>query len=474
MKPLLPLFMLVASVTSAFAGDTVVGIETNFTSPNGVVERCVRITPIPGGVYSSGDLEDEADYCAVDLYAENVALCPKTWSTSPGMQVYDISGGNYANDRASFMRNACPEGKSAKDLASDVWFKFKPTMNQSGTSGTFSASSLLYYHFSRYFDATVKVPVAVWRSMDAQAHLDEVARAGLALSGRARMNHEGWRALVGADQNPESYQPTDELFTSDRRQIFGVLLNSPGHRYGPSINGTRESGWGKGQNRDFQETPAFLALRSSSPLEQAIAQGLAAGRKVSAINRDLGPDVPPQQMVYWMKELTEIVLFDYIFSQQDRVGNIDYTPYYYWLENGEMTRQKAKKHERGDDTVPQDALLLMRTNLNDNDAGGRVQYANFTKSTQMLEKIRHFNGNTYRQLMALEADLQSQGEIYQWVASSFGLDERQINQVVVNTGLAANILRDTCEAGNLIFDLYPKRYFETGEVTPEQISCNGL
>ncbi|MHA1128149.1 MAG: hypothetical protein ACTSRN_04245 [Alphaproteobacteria bacterium] len=476
MKSLLSTFVLCALALPAFASDKVTGIETTFNSPNGLTESCIRITPAPGGSYNDGDIEDEIEYCSIDLYADAVALCPKTWSTSPGMMVYDISEGNYANNRDEFMRNACSEGKSAKALAADVWFKFKPTMNQSGTSGTFSTSSLLYYHFSRLFDTTVKVPVSVWRSMDTNAHLDQVGRSGLSLSGGShggRMNHEGWRALVAADKNAASYSPTDELFTADREQIYGVLINSPGHRYGPSINGTRESGWGKGQNRDFQETPAFLALRSTSVLEKAIAEGLVAGRRVHVINSDLGSDVPPQQMVYWMKELTEIVLFDFIFSQQDRVGNIDFTPYYYWLEDGELTHEKAKHHEMGDGSMPDDALLLRRTNLNDNDAGGRVQYANFAKSTQMLEKLRHFGGDTYQSLMALNADLQGKGDIYQWVSSSFGLDDRQIAQIANNTSLAAGILRDTCERGELIFDLYPSRYFETGDATPEQIACDG-
>ena len=460
----------------AIASDAVVGTETAFQSPNGMAERCVRIAQIPGGIYSDDDLEDESAFCAIDLYAPNVAICPKTWSTSPGMMVYDISEGNYAMDRAAFERNACVEGKSAKDLAKDDLAKFKPTMNAKGTSGTFSASSLLYYHYSRYFDATVKVPVTVWRSMDAKMHLSEVGRPGMAISGHnrsARMNNAGWRALATADQNPESYSPTDELFTSDRAQIFGILTTSPGHRYGSEINGTRKSGWGKGQNLDFQETPAFLALRSDKPLTEAIFQGLEKGRRDSQIARDLGPETSPQQMVYWMRELTEIVLLDFIFSQQDRVGNIDFTPYYYWLQDGKQTHKKAKHHEPGDDTIPSDASLIRRSNLNDNDAGGRVQYANFAKSTQMLEKLRHMSGDTYLKLIALDADLQSKGPIYQWTATSLGLDDAQVNQIIKNTSLAADILRATCEAGQMRFDLSPKEFFETGLVVEQSVSCGG-
>lgn len=465
---------LLATIGTAQASDAVIGDVATFTSPNGVEEKCVRIAPIPGGFYSKGDAEDEADYCGIDFYDASVALCPKTWSTSPGMMVYDVSEGSYAGNRAEFERNACKEGKSAKELAGDDLAKFKSTMNARGTSGTFAPSSLLYYHFSRYFDATVKVPVAVWRSMDAKMHQSEVAEPGLSLSGSrssGRMNHEGWRTFAAADRNPDSYRPTDELFTSDRSQIYGVLLSSPGHRYGSEINGTRKSGWGKGQNLDFQQTPAFLALRSGKPLEGAIAEGLREGRKDRQIAKDLGEDGTPQQMAFWMKELTEIALLDFIFSQQDRVGNIDFTPYYYWTEDGNLRSRKAKHHEPGDGSVSADAVLMRRTNLNDNDAGGRVQYANFAKSTQMLEKLRHFGPGTYSKLMALDADLQQKGPIYQWVATSIGLDDGQIAQIVKNTALAAGILKDSCEAGNLIFDLDPESYFVAGKVDAVEVKC---
>ncbi|MGR3661816.1 MAG: hypothetical protein ACU0CA_11615 [Paracoccaceae bacterium] len=466
--------LLIAS--AAMSSDAVKGKATQFTSPNDVRESCIRITPIPGGSYSKNDLADEASYCATNFYAKNVALCPKTWSTSPGMMIYDLSSGTYAEDRTRFEREACREGKGAKALAAGALAKYKTTMNAKGTSGTFSASSLLYYHFSRYFDATVKVPVAVWRSMDAATHLSEVANSGLALSGGrhgGRMNHEGWRVFVNADKSPQTYHPTDDLFTADRKQIFGVLLLSPGHRYASEINGTRASGWGKGQNNDFQKTPAFLALRSEKPLVGAISEGLHKGRKDRQIAKDLAPDVAPQQFVFWMKELTEIVLLDFIFSQQDRVGNIDFTPYYYWLEDGKLTHKEAKHHAPSDGSVPADALLIRRTNLNDNDAGGRVQYANFSKSTKMLEKLRHMNGDIYRKLIALNGDLQGGGPILRWLESSLGLTNAELNQIVRNTALATGILQKTCMDGNMTYDLHPKLFFETGIVEPESVKCDG-
>lgn len=467
--------VMVFVASPLWASDAVIGTETTLQSPNGLSERCVRIAPIPGGEYSKSDLKEEEDFCQINLYAQDVALCPKTWSTSPGMMIYDISGGNYAMNRAGFERNACAEGKSAKNLAKNDLAKFKVTMNAQGTSGTYSASPLLYYHFSRYFDMAVLVPVTVWRSMDAAQHSSEVARPGLAISGHnrsARMNHAGWKHLVDAETNPASYSPTNDIFTADRTQIYGVLTSSPGRRYGSEINGTRVSGWGKGQNLDFQKTPAFLALREDAPLTKAIDVGLSKGRKDRQINRDLGPDVSREQMAYWMREISEIVLLDFIFSQQDRVGNIDFTPYYYWIENGDIDHKKAKHHETGDGDVPAGAKRLRRTNLNDNDAGGRVAYANFAKSTQMLEKLRHFDSKVYDRLVALDRDLQAQGPIYQWLSTSLGLKSREVAQVVKNTALAAGILKASCTAGKLRFDLNPKEFFLTGDVVPDEVDCD--
>jgi hypothetical protein len=392
------------------------------------------------------------------------------------MMVYDLSSGPYAGDRAGFERRACPEGKSAKELAADDLAKFKPTMNARGTSGTFSASSLLYYHLSRFLEADVGVPPAVWRSMDRAAHLSEVARPGLALSGAkhsSEMNHTGWRVLVDADVDPASYQPTDELFTSDRTAIYGVLLNSPGSRYNSAVNGTRRSGWGKGQNEDFQETAPFLALRSEKPLAEAIADAVAQARRDPQVARDMPADIAPQQIVWWMRDVAGIALLDFILSQQDSIGNIDYTPYWTWVEGGAIRQRKAKHHGPDEDAAPAGALRILRTNLNDNDAGARVEYANFAKSTQMLEKMRRFPAATYARLMALDADLRAQGPLHAYLRDSFGLDERQFGQLVRNTGLAAGVLRDACRRGDLVFDVEPEEFFLTGSVAPRAVSCDG-
>lgn len=474
MRHLSALLALVLLTSVARGDDSVTGIETTFTSPNGVTERCVRIAPMPGAAYSKDDLKAEASLCAIDLYDPAVAVCPKTWSTSPGMVVYDIKSGPYQGDRRGFEQRACPEGKEAKDLSAGDLAKFKPTMNAKGTSGTFSASPLLYYHLSRYLGTDIGVPPAVWRSMDRKMHLSEVARPGQALSGHSHssgMNRAGWSKLVEADQDPAAYSPTDELYTTDRSALYGVMLLSKGSRYNSEFNGTRASGWGEGQNYDFQATAPFLALRVQKPLAQAAAEGLAEALKDPQIKRDMAKDTDPRQIVFWMRDLTEIVLLDFILSQQDRVGNIDYVERWYWAENGATSSRKAVPHGQETDPLPAGAVRLKRTHLNDNDAGGRVEYANFAKSTGMLDDIFHYPAPLYRRLLALEADFAVEGPLHAYLRSSFGLTDRQFAQLVKNTNLAAATLRSQCEAGAIMFDLDPESFFLFGNVTPETVDC---
>jgi hypothetical protein len=432
---------------------------TTYATPNGLTEECRVLPQVPGGNYDKDDGEEEGLLCSLDIYdTAKIAICPKTWSTSPGTMIYDISESGLTQAEYE-AQEKCGGSKKGHEKIT----KFKPTMNQKGTSGTFSPASMLYYHFSRYFDTTVKVPVSVYRTIDAKEHFSRVTeKAHTKAMGKGDKNRAGWKWLYEAEQDPNRYQPKDELFTDGDRQIFGQLGDGGGERYGAEIQGI-QSVWGKKQNEEFQETPAFLALRSEKPFKEAIAEGLEKGLKDGKIRRAMGPGASEFQMGIWMKELSEIVILDYIFNQQDRIGNIDFKWYYYWID----AEGKVKSEKLDEDTArasmaqvkyPKDVeghptTLVQRTRINDNDAGGKVEYTNFTKTTKMLEGLRHINQATYDKLVALDADFQAQGELYQYLSANFTLKPDQIAQIVSNTHEAVGILKATVDAGKMQFDL---------------------
>lgn len=444
-----------------------------FTSPNNLTESCVAFAKLPLAKYKNKDVEEEARLCNLDFYAKDIALCPKTWSTSPGTIIQNI-----VNDKVQIAKSVseaeatlCKNGTPLKSEA-----KFKQTMNQPDTSGTYSGSSLLYYHFSRALDTTVNVPVAVYRTMDAQAHYQRVtSKARPAAS--AKMNSAGWSWIKKAESSPKTYNATSDFFMRDLSQIYGVVLKDSGQRYGIEINGTRKSGWGNGQNFDFQKTPAFLALKTKGDLLSAITNGYNNAIKDPLMKSAFNSGVPSnEQMVLWMNEVSEIAILDYMLSQQDRIGNIDYKWMWLYKDN-----QGNVKSEKVDDETLKDLprssmakikapksiesfkpILVQKTFIGDNDAGG-IQYANFTKKTGMLDGVAgvtnpllHINRHTYNRVLKLAKDLKNKGDNYNTIKKEFSLvnlNEKRLASIVDNTISAAQILEKNCHSGILKLDL---------------------
>ena len=468
--------LILAAASQSWASASVQGQAHEYPSPGGTTERCVVLARMPGGVYDDADTAEEESLCGIDFHDGSHALCPKVFSTSPGTLVYDLRGGAFAGKAQEFEQTHCAEGGVRKGGAQGAPVAWKMSVNTRVTSATFANASLVYYHFARYFDATAHVPAAVMRTMDRGAHSRRVSARGLALSaGRSalKMNHAAWQALHDAEGNPAGYTPTEELFTPDG-QVYGVMLRPVGTRYSEEMNGTRASGWGDGQNRDFQETAPFRALRSEQPLLAAIAEGRREALKDPRLAKATGADATPQQMAIWMSDLIDITLLDFIFSQQDRIGNIDYVPYWHWVQDGRLMRRPASGKTPPADIAVHAPLLLKRTELGDNDAGVRLSYANYTRRTQMLEKLRHYRAATYERLLRLHRDFQSGGALHDYVRGTFGLSEKEFRQVVANTAAATAMLHAGCTAGKLRFDVEAEEFLLTGGVKPRSPDCGSL
>lgn len=461
---------------------------TQFQSPNGTTEVCITLAKLPLGKYKDKDIEEEKRLCGLNFHNNTVALCSKVWSTSPATIVAgfkDVDGKNLANTSAEAERNLC--GKHTK---MDKLAKFKQSMNQADTSGTYSGSSILYYHFSRALNTDINIPVAVYRTMDKDEHFNRVSSKANP-SPQAKMNVAGWKWLRAAETNPAAYNAISDLFTSDKKQIYGTLLKDKGERYKEEINGTQESGWGVGQNFDFQKTPAFLAAKTSGSLQNAISQGYAEAIKNPKI-KAVFPGVPStQQMVLWMNEVSEIAILDYIFSQQDRIGNIDYRWYWTYVDDqGEVQTDRVKEDQY--EALPRSSMnkiippasiaaknpiLIQKTFLGDNDAGGLVPYTNYTKKTQMLEGLRHLHKSTYQRLLKLAQDFENKGPNYQVLRQESILlnateANKRFNQAINNTILASNILKKNCEANLLQLDLISLKKAVKSDFEVKTTNCN--
>lgn len=461
------------------------GTPTNYGK-----EQCIilnRFSADSGARYRPKDNENEQSLCSIDFNSPQIGLCPKTWSTSPGTVIYDISNSQYKGNPSLFEAQYCPRQRRLKGKIAgvDKLATYKQSVNgQFGqsTSATFSQASPLYYHFSRYLGTAVDVPVAVMRTMDTQAHLRRVASRGPAMS-QGRMILDGWNVVISAEKNPAGYIPKNEFYYGEPQNnlLYGTMLKGPGARYGPEFNGNIA---GKGYSQEYQfmqQTPAFLALTAQKPFTDAVNIGVASSRKDPVVAKALGANVSSEQMMFWMQELSEIFILDYIFNQQDRPGNIDYLWEWYYITNDgkvKSVRASSEVARSGMATILMPAevqdssrhYLIQKTQINDNDAGGR-RYANFTKQYALLPKIRHLNPNTYHQLVVLAADFRVKGPLYNYLQGTFYLSPVYLDKIAQNTIEAADILKGSCKAGELRFDLNAEGYIAQQTAAEAAVSC---
>ena len=143
---------------------------TEHTAPNGTVELATRPSTFPGHpeIYSQKDIEKEKELAAIDFYNGktnddlDIVLIPKTYSTSPGLNVHAIKLPAGAS-RLSYA--SAHTGKSDSGQGKLI-AKYKQTMP---THFTYSPSIIGYYHLSRFLDAGHVEP-AIVRTMDVASH----------------------------------------------------------------------------------------------------------------------------------------------------------------------------------------------------------------------------------------------------------------------------------------------------------------
>src|SRR5436190_15347465 len=126
------------------------GQETiSHAAPNGTVELAIRPATFPGHpeIYSKKDIEKEKELAGIDFYdgktkeGLDIVLIPKTYSTSPGLNVHAVKL------PAGASRLSYAEAHAGKAHSSDdkIIAKYKQSIP---THFTYSPSILGYYNLS--------------------------------------------------------------------------------------------------------------------------------------------------------------------------------------------------------------------------------------------------------------------------------------------------------------------------------------
>src|SRR5215467_589292 len=208
------------------------GQETiNHTSSNGVVEFAIRSAAFLGHpeIYGKKDIEKEKELAAIDFYngktqdGLDIVLIPKTYSTSPGINIHAVTL------PAGMSHFSYAERHTGRVHSGDekIMAKYKQSIP---THFTYAPSILGYYHLSRFLDAGHVEPSVV-RTMDVAAHKP------LADLGKAKAigsnNRNQWTDLRALD-DAHSKQ---SLYTKDGKQLYGALqVNPAGEQQYPHLS----------------------------------------------------------------------------------------------------------------------------------------------------------------------------------------------------------------------------------------------
>ncbi|PYJ24030.1 MAG: hypothetical protein DME99_00840 [Verrucomicrobia bacterium] len=404
---------------AGFDVNTPRGQETvSHTAANGTVEFAIRSIPFPGHeeIYSKRDIEKERELAEIDFYNGktndelDIVLIPKTYSTSPGLNVHAVKL------PAGMSRVSYAAAHATKSHSSDdkIIAKYKQTIP---THFTYSPSILGYYHLSRFLD-TGHVEPAIVRTMDVAAHkpLADLGKAK-AIGSNNRKQWTELRALDDAHSNPA-------LYTDDGKQLCGALQANPaGEESYPHLSDL-------GGAAAFAASSEFAKVTNSNPLKLTCKD--ANGKLNQAA----------VQQIVQIRDLSDMVLLDFIMSQADRFsGNMHSEKIYLWVENG-VLKNKTKKSDPAKAAeqlkqIPPEAVLVDRMIMKDNDAG--LISGNSAKTYHLLEKISHMDSKTYNRLLDLQKEL-LKPEVGQWFQTELLFTPADFKTVKDNVDQAVGIL----------------------------------
>ncbi|RYZ76107.1 MAG: hypothetical protein EOP05_05995 [Proteobacteria bacterium] len=398
---------------------------------NGKTEICVIPTHLPQGLYSADDRALENDLCSMQP-GQNVATCPKVYSTNPGVDFYSIPAGMTA--QSVEQNNNCEAGKKIA--------KYKLSV-----SCSYTPSIIGYYHLSRLLGGAGRVPVAVLRTLDIDRHKDIANRAlniAAKTEGKDAIIYQTWSTVYSFLNKGKAFDKfKDMVFTDAIDQTYGASIRQVKERVlgDKDFYGELFTKAAKGESRAaaFRDrNPVMAKVKSASPASSLVSTSFSASNV---------------QALLQMKDVSDMILMDHIMSQQDRFGNLDYGLRFAYLENGEMKfATQLSPQEVSSKRAVEVKAMLMR----DNDCG--VTKTNVARDEGLLSRVAHMDPVTYKNLLMLNRTADS-AEVTTAFKQGMMMTNIDWNGYKGRPGVrtllneAATTLQARCRSGQLKLDL---------------------
>lgn len=443
-KILAPILVLLqSSLSLALNTSAIPGEKVTYTSAHNRSEICVVPEKLFPAVYDLGDVEDEKKLCSIDFYS-NYAVCPKQNSTNPGVLITKLLP-NLNRDQTMALCEGPDESLSVKA-------KFKNSI-----SCSYTPAILAYYHFSKILKTGGNIPTAVVRTMDKEEHLAQVDKGLSYIPDHTDLIYKSWESF----KNQHTKGTSTNLFDDTKEFIYGALVENPKHEY----QYTEVSGVGQYDTRyeRFIQQKPYLKLTDTRSVQE-IAE--------SAEFSKLAP------VIVQMKDVSDMILLDTMFSQDDRIGNIHYRMTWYTLKKDEKTGQLEIKTKKSDAELSKDkkswiipeaekpiqaagGMLIREMLLKDNDCGVNVtNRSNMMRMVSALEGIRHMSASTYKKFMEFYKVARNP-ETIAWMKNTLLFTNQDLGLVtpasrvsfLANLDKAHSVLLENCKSGLLKLDL---------------------
>ena len=445
---ILSLLFIAPSSLAKYDPDKIRGdyIQTFSTPYKDIIESCVIPKHLPLAHYKDSDRKDEAMLCGIDFYGQTVmydlpltqvAVCPKNRSTNPAVELYKIKSADLSMSAYESKQCRLPSKKRDKKLAKRI-AKFKQSI-----SCSYTPSLLGYYHVSRMLGNIADVPPAVIRTMALTRHR-KIAKLGYQVARKYKQTVQAktWKSVIDTENHIDSKSNkmgrkySKQIFTKDNKQIFGAMQKDVKHE---------------------EKYKEFYIKNVKNSYRRLTSQPF-----VKKLMRKNIPKTASVANLYQLKDYADMLLLDYLLSQEDRFGNIAYKDYYYFIDKtGSIQRKRINgkeeaKHQYA--ALQQYALSdlhkVRRLVLKDNDCG--VNRLNRTKKSKIMSKIRHMSLNSYQNLLKLESKLEA-NSTENFFQQELLFSSRDWENFEHSVRSLTKVLQKNCRSGRLQLDLNPRR-----------------
>jgi hypothetical protein len=163
------------------------------------------------------------------------------------------------------------------------------------------------------------------------------------------------------------------------------------------------------------------------------------------------------QALVGMRDMTEMILLDYLLAQSDRLkgGDISDYSFTYYRENDKLKSVKTSKASANPASAPK--VLIKKPTIKDTDAG--LLNTNVFEKKGYLSQISHMHPGTFERLLTLATKWKENSAVREFFHRECAITNSQIGWLEKYLLAAVSTLQSRKASGKLRLDLDLDDYF---------------